>query len=365
MIRRTRRKLFAINVRTQFENIGDALINRELVRLLAGRGDVLVGMAAAPHSFRSALMEAAPANVRATPSRVIFWTRIVSFLLFSSRGGGEFYLALNPGGYTGEQTRIAAAKATIKRAALRLLEKVGAKVVLIGVSYESLGARHLRSISKLASSIDLHLVRDSGSMEYCLARGLKVSGQMPDLAFNLPRLPRSQVVSSRPSIAISLRRMGPKLDSFVQQLYAWAEVEEFAVEFCSQVRRDDAYQEQIGRGFSVAVGCRALATVDDALEFYSRQALVFSNRLHVLLLAWRAGAIPVATLLPGKNEKIRRLFHDLEMGSHIIELSEFDCLVGGPDFMQNMLARDRLNEIFVVQQKLLRHCIDTSVGHVL
>lgn len=108
---------------------------------------------------------------------------------------------------------------------------------------------------------------------------------------------------------------------------------------------------------------RILESIDEALDFYANQTIVVSNRLHVLLLAWRAGAIPIAVVLPGKNEKVRRLFRDVGLQGHVIELSE----LGEPselDFLRHTRRRADLAELFEAQREILQRCIEDSLGRV-
>lgn len=356
------KRVFAIYVSTQFSNLGDALINRELIRLLASHGEVLVGTAAAPTRFREVVTQAAPPSVRHTSSWLTFSTQFLGLLLSSALGRKRLCLVMNPGGYGGEHTRPAGAKSAAKAAALGLLKRVGMQAALIGVSYESIGPRRLRSLRRLASRLDLHLVRDSGSKLFCSDTGVWAEGPIPDLAFNLTASPSSPAIPPS-AVAISLRSMGTGLDRFVARTAQWAQTNGFRVTFSSQVRGDDAFQEQLAMSTREPVQPRILESIDEALDFYANQTIVVSNRLHVLLLAWRAGAIPIAVVLPGKNEKVRRLFRDVGLQGHVIELSE----LGEPselDFLRHTRRRADLAELFEAQREILQRCIEDSLGRV-
>jgi polysaccharide pyruvyl transferase WcaK-like protein len=66
-----------------------------------------------------------------------------------------------------------------------------------------------------------------------------------------------------------------------------------------------------------------MSSIEENLLEYANVDYVFSNRLHVLLLALRAGVTPIALVRRGSNAKIRGLFSDMGLASHCFDVDEF------------------------------------------
>ena len=60
-------------------------------------------------------------------------------------------------------------------------------------------------------------------------------------------------------------------------------------------------------------------SIESARDIYGQYDIVYSNRLHVLLLAMSAGAYAVPVLSAGQSQKIRGVFEDLGLSARIVE----------------------------------------------
>ncbi|MEY8198628.1 MAG: polysaccharide pyruvyl transferase family protein [Colwellia sp.] len=299
-------------IKTQFDNVGDALINRELIKLCASMGGVVVDISSCPSSFQNWLGLNKIKNVISIFSAFSFWCRIVIDLLKKN----EVYFFINPGGYIGEISRLKAYVRITKCLWLGFLRFCGVKICLVGVSYEKLGANNLLSIKARAKILYFHGVRDSISEVLCSTEGIKTH-RIEDLAFGCDYIPKINTDNS--SVLVSMRQ-DDDIDIIVNSLFTNLNIEYQDIFLSSQVKRDMATQEDIKNKLSVDVSDLGMVDgVDSALERYSNVKYVISNRLHVLLLAWFAGAIPIALIASNKNQKIRGIFSDLEMNENIIE----------------------------------------------
>jgi polysaccharide pyruvyl transferase WcaK-like protein len=65
-----------------------------------------------------------------------------------------------------------------------------------------------------------------------------------------------------------------------------------------------------------------LITLDNAPSFYSQAQMLFSNRLHALLLAYKYGAVPFAFIDKTNQQKIVGIFEDTDLEGLLISLDD-------------------------------------------
>lgn len=355
-------RIFLINVKTQFENLGDALINRELIRLLSPLGTVVIGLSTAPPAFRRSLSSGLPRSVRILESSWRFYFELARALFLAKRGGPAAHLVLNPGGYTGDHSAAGEIKSLLRVSILRALKWLGIRVLLIGVSYEDIGRRHAKSLGRLAALLDIHMVRDSGSIAFCRAEGIHAVGPIPDLAFALEG--DTSLPANNGRLILSVRRVDEKIRDALGEVLEWAKAHNLEVSLSSQVHRDAAFMEELRELYNLRGANVELEQIDDALRFYGRQSIVVSNRLHVLILAWRAGSIPVPILRPGKNNKIRNLFTDLGLQDLIIEVDDPASISSSLSAVSRTALGERLFQIFQEQGEKLREVVSEKVREI-
>lgn len=316
-------------VKTQFDNLGDALINRELIRLCVRQGTMIVCMDAVPDRFgRWLALEKIPG--------LVIEDRVGSFLvrfLWCSVGAMlrrmSVWYVLNPGGYLGEISTVAFIGRILKAMVLSFFRLMGVRTLLVGASYEDLGKKNLASLRFLSKSIAVHAVRDTGSFAYCKDNGVRVGLVLPDLAFNI-ELSNQTTASRRQVCLVSLREtvsddFQSSLTNMLREAYLQKRFGN--VELAYQVERDRVVLERfcitlIRGGLPVADEIVVLMEgIEENLRIYSDVEYVVSNRLHVLLLAYAAGAVPIAVVDAGSNEKIRALYRDLGIDCWCVEVS--------------------------------------------
>lgn len=307
-------------IKTQFDNVGDALINRELIKLCALMGNVVVDVSSCPSSFQGWLGLSKIKNVFSILGGFSFWTRLFIDLLKKN----DVYFFINPGGYIGEISRFKAYIRIIKCLWLGFLRFCGVKICLVGVSYESLGVNNLLSIKARAKNLHFHGVRDSISEALCKNEGIKTH-RIEDLAFGCDYTLKEY--SDSPSVLISMRQDN-NIPDIVNSLLTNLNIGSQNIFLSSQVKRDTVVQEHINNKLPSDVNDLGMVdSIDGALERYSDVKYVISNRLHVLLLAWFAGAIPIALIASNKNQKIRGIFSDLQMDKNIVEYNSSKELI--------------------------------------
>lgn len=353
-----------VRLRTQFDNIGDALINGELLRRLASESEVYVDASGCPSVFVDDVLEVVGHGRR----DVHVFRRAGTFRLFTAlirsraRRHRCCYFLL-PGGITGEKSPFAAWRALAFVQLLRLLKALGITTCQLGVSYSRLGSRYARVLARRAEAIERHYVRDRATLDYARAHGIRVDGVAPDLAFGLRPVARI-TGPHRSCLAFSFRfdngRCGLAkrvFDLFQRAVAASGPTVSYRI--VSQVRRDDEPLERLyarirERYPELDVDFVRATTIDEGLRAYADVATIFSNRLHALLMAAAMGAAPVAVVDPVPDAKIVGLLSDLGLGH---------CIADVDDDVSAMLAVGPIDpSIFAAQDALLRRLVHEMVA---
>ncbi|ADU13860.1 polysaccharide pyruvyl transferase family protein [Asticcacaulis excentricus] len=314
------------NVKTQFENAGDALIIGELLRLAEAHSNLCLNYATTPDGFRemvnSRLLR--PKESKQFLNNFSFFASMVHSRLL----GKEVHFFLVPGGLNGERSRSQYFKALFAIIILVFWRAIGVKVHQVGISLERIGDRHGKSLALRSRVLNTCAVRDSMSLEYAKKLGIRVTSLIPDLAFSI--FDGREIVGdqNRKALCFSFRVDKNGMDR--------EKLLEFCIEiinlntdgilyFVSQVRRDSEFMktlantifERTGREF---IFCDVHEDISHAIDVYSKCKEVHSNRLHVLLLALTAGAVPFSwdTDL---DPKIQGILNDIGMDFLSLKMS--------------------------------------------
>lgn len=350
--------VFLFRIKTQFDNLGDALINRELMSLCAEQGKVFACVAGVPEEFKGWLKSSSAEDVIHSDSLFWFYLYFGFAVLGSLFGLRPVFFVQNPGGYIGEISGKSLLGRRLKRGVLIFLKLLRVKSVLVGASYEGLGQNNLNSVALLSKVLDVHAVRDDVTLNYCRDHGVRVTSVLPDLAFNLA--PCKSPLSREKVCIVSLR--DPKDDAYAQSLVAMLKVAHLSGAFSTvrlvyQVRRDAkfmAHFHSILQKANVPVESEIVPLLDGVesnVMHYASVSSVVSNRLHVLLLALRGGTPSVAVVKPGSNKKIIGIFSDVGLGDfcvladgdHAVLKTALDRFqeVGGEDFISRVVESRR------------------------
>lgn len=332
--------LFLCRVKTQFDNLGDALINRELLKICADRGSVTVCIDAVPDGFLGWLRLGSIPGLRVVDSKWAFYGHFFAAIVQSFFLRRKVFFVQNPGGYIGEISAKILFSRKLKSWFLIALRALGVNSVLIGASYEGLGKNNLIGVRQLSKVLTVHAVRDNDSRVYCEKNGIRVSGVLPDLAFNLDsnfslmKRERKCIVSVRDAKDSDYSNA---LVAMLLNAYRSGGFDRVVLVY--QVRRDSQFMEK----FQIELVAAGIPTdnaivplvggIEENLAFYSSAEFVVSNRLHVLLLAWRAGAQPVAVIKGGENKKIVGIYEDAGLGLYCLRSDS------GPDVLAKLMTQ--------------------------
>lgn len=319
-----------MSIKTQFENVGDALIVRELVRLMAERSRAVVDLSRCPEEFRRTLALENIANVRVL--RVIGFARLVWLIVLGRARGMRCYYFLVPGGIRGEKRVIHAVRHVAYTLFLFLLRTIGVSLCHVGISYDNLGPRHARLLRLRALVLSAHVVRDRLSAFHLTEHGVRVDAVVPDLAFNLID-ERLQANSRRDAVAVSFRcdkypEKRAEIVEFVERIIqerSEGRQKPLDVRFVSQVRRDDSFMSDLWRHFSsdrrVSASLHLCSgDIEECRRIYADCASVYSNRLHALLIGLSCGAVPYAVVDRSADAKIVGVFESIGMLGFVLDL---------------------------------------------
>jgi polysaccharide pyruvyl transferase WcaK-like protein len=319
-------KTFFMSINTQFENVGDALICRELLRLASNHGKVVVDTSKCPSSFEATLGLESSSQLISVSSRKAYFTA----MLRSRMRGDRTFLLLKPGAYLGK-LGFSATRAAVLHVIHLLLRLAGIKIVQIGVSYERLDSANKQYLSTKSRYLHAHYVRDAESLKYARANGLTVNGTLPDLAFNAftDRSPDTNSQTDRITLGLSFRT--GQFDAQEEQIMLFIDrlleclcpdiID--AIILTAQVEWDVAtmqrIQNHIARDHEVPIELVVCYdNIETCEEAYRQCDLVVSNRLHVLLLAASQCQHVLAFLDPVYNAKIVGLFDTVGWSNHAV-----------------------------------------------
>ncbi len=320
------------SIRTQFDNLGDALINRELLRLCAGAAQVELDLSRCPPAFRRQLL---PDDIALKEHAGT--ARLLLALLRTRLRGARAQWFLSPGGYLGEIGWPELLRRVPNLLLLALFRLIGVRICLVGVSYERLGPRHLWLLRLRGRLLHAHHTRDRRSLEYARAQGLRPQGILPDLAMNL--FDRERPAGPADHVALSFRTdQQPGQEEAVAGLLRRLNLPEgTAFLLVAQVARDVPGLRRLeqrlraeGRQAELVV-CDDLRQCEDA---YDRCGMVIGNRLHALLVGGSRGCRMLACVQGDLNEKLRGLFVELGLEAQVLDMD-------APDTTARALAQAR------------------------
>jgi polysaccharide pyruvyl transferase WcaK-like protein len=324
MSRKSSRPVAFMSVKTQFDNLGDVLINRELALALANRAETYIDFSRCPSSFRAAMNVEAHPNIR---SLVRLGSVRLLYTVISKRLSGRpcFYF-LNPGGLGGKElTAKQSLTASAYNIVLLALKRIGVKNCIVGVSYDRLMKRNRWVTAVRHAAMHVVAVRDNLSVANLKRDGVRVDQVVPDLSFL--SFSGKHIAPNRSAIAFSFRFDKSDADAIESFVLQTAEKHQARrLKFVAQVARDakpmHAIAERVAATGLVVESVDGWASFDITNDAYHDTAVVYSNRLHALLMAAYVGATPIAVVAPHANEKIVGLFSDLGLSRLIHYLGE-------------------------------------------
>lgn len=296
--------------------------------------------------------------------------KILFGILFRRVFGGRAFFFLPPGGNAGEIGFLAYIYNSLYNQALRMLSLTGCRLVCIGVSYDSLGPRYARIVRARSKLITYHYVRDNLSADCLDTIGAHYTGCVADLAFSLPfdypRL-KDHVSCAGGAIGFSFRTDKSyvnidRIHALIQSVIAHNPGR--PVRFISQVKRDTPFMQALYDQYRMLDGVSSefvetAENLNDAIDIYRDCAFIYSNRLHALLIGLSAGAVPIAMLTTGQDNKIRGVFENALLSKNLYSL---DNDVYDPTWQQETLLGAQTIAVIALQSEKITVTMDAIFG---
>ena len=345
-----------LSLKTQFENAGDALIVRELLRLCSRYSNVYVDTSRCPAEFvRSVGIDRYAPEVKQV-GNLDFLLRLISRRLL----GHTVYFFLPPGGCVGEKSGLQFVKFFLTSLLIAVMNVLGIRVCQVGVSYERLGASHARMLSFRSHRMYRNMVRDTASSTYGKGLGIRIHGTSPDLAFSASSYCRTSNEHGN-RIAFSFRvdrgEWRPEcFENLVCQLDRALDVG-FTFRFVAQVARDVPFMrrlaaQQYSRGRIIEY-VESFSDVDLTLAAHTDNLCIVSNRLHALLCGVIQGVTPIPLADEVMGRKVFGFFQTLKQPTFsLVNLEGTVCAIlaaarSGTDGVGN-------RDLAVVQERILQ-----------
>ncbi|WP_448603755.1 polysaccharide pyruvyl transferase family protein [Thermoleptolyngbya sp.] len=327
---------------TQFDNLGDLIINKILISELRKYARLVVNVNGVPEWYKEELGLLPGEAVE--ESRKRFRIRIV--LTGIKRLAGlkkNTFSIINPGHSYGDMEMLGGSPFRILINSV-LIYLSGVRRCRFGCSIGPFWGDR-KDLERLQSRLMyFNSVRDSVSKSYAESIGIRNTVYFPDLAW----LMETEYTQKRPSIEsrelviFSFRESTPgflnsHLDAQEYQNMLLSKLDEIVeyvsthlskrILICHQVDRDKFMSDLLYNRYRNVCKVDCLdprITSRDMEKIYSNSFLTFSNRLHVLMFSMAFGSLPVAVIDSERHVKISGIFVDSEMRSLLIDVYDKD-----------------------------------------
>jgi polysaccharide pyruvyl transferase WcaK-like protein len=357
---------FFFSARTQHENLGDGVISRELIRLAAQQGTVTVYSGGMPAEFLGTI-GVQPQDCIHSPYRYGMCMVKEALLWRLGKRTHPPVLLLNPGGFEGGVSYAHVPKHLLLIGAYAFMRLIGIRILRVGCSvgpFTPLRCWLERCKARFAYR---RSARDDISLDYVKKHGFAEYMYFPDLAFLMPRPVRvAEASDAERRLVLSFRSekkrraYDPAVNAAIQEL-----VGQFGsgarLSFVTQVsfdsERNANLRQLLDPGLANSEILESSSEPTVSAE-YARATAVFSNRLHVLLLALRQGVPAYAVIDPAVNSKIAGIYRTVGLEDYIVDISKSDRKLSIPAKSNHF---DFIANVFSTQSNLARQLFSTWV----
>ena len=317
-----------------FDNTGEVLIYKSLLEFLRKYGDIIIndGVGVQPKFLeRIGIVD----NERLSKKTSL---KFIPFMILKSLTGRfkreKIFFVTGVGEHS-----VAGLKSTVKNIAsfifLLILRLCGVTVVRIGMSMRIHGTIAALSEKILSCVVNHYYVRDSISLDNCRNAGVKKCRLAPDLSWGYI-IPQIEENENRKDVYMSFRffcesekNCGEYQKKLVQSIKMIAEKVSKKIDghivFSYQCDADKDFMYSIYKQLSFIpnlIMSNELITLQNAKKYYGNAQIIFSNRLHVLLLGYKYGAPTVCVSDIEKHRKIRGIFFDNGLENLLIDINQ-------------------------------------------
>lgn len=315
-------------VATQYDNLGDLLINKCLLNELVKHSTVYLDSRGVPEEFKKQLLSNSNNIIDLENLSLTYKGLHIFNIIFKSQDFDYIFKSPGPFGGNSNFKDLSINLAFITLFGLAKIRKIKPYLIGIDLSIENKIDRIINYLfSKVTNKIK---VRSKVNYQNLKKTGIKNIGYIPDLCFQLSGLENRY----NDKIGVSFRDLNlpfyeKNILKSLSEFLDFFKDEDKKIEFFYQVDRDKYFTKKLFDNFKnyKNVTFREEVLKWEDKSYYSDFEYVVSNRLHVLLLGQVHGCLPIGVLTDHiKTNKIIRVFNALNQSSLITENIDFDFL---------------------------------------
>ncbi|QRQ99469.1 polysaccharide pyruvyl transferase family protein [Dyadobacter sandarakinus] len=359
----------------QTENIGDLLINLVEVDLLRPYGQIVVDDLSAPGWFVDEISRS-KSDLRLSKFSGKPLLKTLSSLLvkqlFSSKKN-QYYLAIQPGHTSRKGFDVAVSNFKIN-AKMYLLKMMGCRIVRIGFSIGPFDDYNGWAESFGSKAYHYYAVRDNESLKIAKKYNFKNPLYFPDLAWAYS--PERQQKANGDYIVISMRSnaygrihdstyLRPLLTR-IREILVLSGQQNTKIVLVHQVKYDREASAEIYESLKSEFNAElidTMLTLSQANEIYGNAKFIISNRLHVLLLALKCGALSFPLVDVVDNKKITSIFNDNNLSDLILDIKS-SAEENGRQIVRNFEKREAVMGEFKKIQAANKQVIEEKLSTV-
>uniref|UniRef100_F4CA79 Polysaccharide pyruvyl transferase domain-containing protein n=1 Tax=Sphingobacterium sp. (strain 21) TaxID=743722 RepID=F4CA79_SPHS2 len=312
---------FLYNPVTQYDNMGDLLINRSLVALLRKHGQVIIDDKNKPENFITQLLTEDDQRLSTLTDRGIF-----DFVEQKLRTSTEdtYYVVFVPGDLSVKGFKKALSRIKFFNTRLRKLKHMGCRILRLGISLNRFDMPNIIAESLYSSVYYVYGLRDKQSIAKANRFRFANVRYFPDLAWAYqPTFNDKSRETKGKYILVSFRanQSGTTHDSdffssikkHLFTVLSQSSLANYKVVVSYQVQYDREASRELAELFSNAFEVDfidRLLSLDEAVHLYTGADLILSNRLHVLLLGTICKTLSIPFINPLDNKKIAGIYED-------------------------------------------------------
>ncbi|WP_200980066.1 polysaccharide pyruvyl transferase family protein [Echinicola sp. 20G] len=333
-------------VATQYDNLGDLLINKCFLMMLCKYGKVYVDTKNVPNYFKTFLLKGL-ANVSELNKEYKTSVKGIGMFTIPFNKSLKFtHVFKSPGPFGASVSNKEKVKSFMFYWVYYLFSKKGGKGYFVGNDYIINSKFDLDLLKKYNSLLEGIYVRSESNLKEITSYGFDRVEYIPDMCFALNSTRQNN--STRNKISVSFRDLendewDGKLRENIHCMLQFFSKQNKEIEFFFQVDRDRSYNKRLFDLFKAefpSIKFRNEVINWDTINYYENVEYTISNRLHVLLLGQNFGVIPIAILNNSpKTKKIKSIYNSIQLSSLIYDnISDQDLTFLGEN-QQNILEK--------------------------
>lgn len=332
--------IFLFRPQTQYENLGDAYIAKNLIEILSKKGTVYIDDKGVPDEYLEIIMNSSSLKVSQTGKHFM----ILPFILRMQKNNVQY--VFKPGHLYGGTNALGGWRRILSMLLyFSILRVFGVKLLKTGVSIGPLSGGYKfyeKMINKLSSFTG---VRENKSFEYLNELKVKNNTRVRDLAFYSFPTQLDEQKSEREYLSFSFRKLenskcsinenAEKIATILYNLKLLIELKHkknIKIALITQVQRDHQFNEMISecleqRGYRVEKKLYYEISRESYSEIsclYSKSMFVVSNRLHALLFGLNYGAFPIGVGDEKENFKVKYILDDTNLNNTFFNIDSLE-----------------------------------------